>query len=142
METGRHCLNNPQAERAVVARAMTENRSNEMKPKLTAGLLCVFAMSFFVFTRSAHAALPVYTQQCPNGDRIAVDMNKKTLALTRGTTTWNATYDDSFAYKWSPNNPPPPAGAKSFATQGSVAADGAFFGDGDMDSNTVCPRIH
>jgi hypothetical protein len=120
---------------------MIKNRSNEMKPKLNAGLLCVFAMSSFVVTQSVHAALPVYTQQCPNGDRIAVDMNKKTLALTRGTTTWNATYDDSFAYTWSPVNPPPPAGVKSFATQGSVAADGVFFGDGDMDSNMVCPRI-
>jgi hypothetical protein len=113
-----------------------------MKVRMTAGLLCVLAASSFAVTRTCHAALPVYTQQCPNGDRIAVDMNKKTLALTRGSTTWQATYDDSFAYTWSPKNPPPPPGVKSFATQGSVAADGVFFGDGDIDSNVVCPRIN
>jgi hypothetical protein len=104
------------------------------------GAASFFGAGMLLAAAPALASSAVYTQKCPNGDRIHVDMGKKTLALTRGHTTWRATYDDSFAYTWSPHNPPPPAGAK-FATQGSVASDGVFFGDGDVDSNVVCPIV-
>lgn len=102
-------------------------------------LACTFAIGLGAAMPAA-ASTAVYTQQCPNGDRIDVDMKKKDFTLTRGDQAWHATYDDSFACTWSSSNPPPPPGAK-FATQGSVASDCVFFGDGNVDSNTVYPKV-
>jgi hypothetical protein len=51
------------------------------------------------FSPLAHAAADphVLTQTCPNGDKIALNMNKKALAFTRGSQTYRATYDDGYA---------------------------------------------
>jgi len=103
---------------------------------MAAGLFATAA-----WTTTAWASPAVYTQKCPDGDLIHVNMTKKAFTLVRGGKSWHATWDDSFAFTWSPSNPPPPDGGK-FATQGSVAADGVFFGDGTIDSNTVCPIVH
>jgi hypothetical protein len=36
--------------------------------------------------------------------------------------------------------PPLPDGVKTMPTGGQIGTDGAFFGDGDVDNNVVCPR--
>lgn len=46
----------------------------------------------------ALAALPLYTQRCPNGDTIDVDMRTKSFVLHHEGRAYHATYDDSFAY--------------------------------------------
>jgi hypothetical protein len=112
-----------------------------MKPKTIVVLSCWCASAALTSAPLAHAADPhVYTQTCPNGDKIAVDMNKKTLSVSRGGKTWRATYDDGYAMTWSTKNPPLPDGVQALPTGGTIGTDGAFFGDGDMDNDTVCPR--
>jgi hypothetical protein len=112
-----------------------------MKIKATAVLACCWSIAVLSMSPLAHAADPhVFTQTCPNGDKIAVDMNHKTIAFTRGSQTYHATYDDGYAMTWSPSNPPLPDGVKTMPTGGQIGTDGVFFGDGDVDSNVVCPR--
>ncbi|GAB2877358.1 hypothetical protein GCM10027093_10960 [Paraburkholderia jirisanensis] len=113
-----------------------------MKIKGTVALACSFAVAALVAVTPARAAADphVFTQTCPNGDKIAVDMNHKTVAFTRGAQTYHATYDDGYALTWATSNPPLPAGVTTMPTGGQIGTDGAFFGDGDVDSNVVCPR--
>jgi len=113
-----------------------------MKIKATTVLACCWSVAALGAVMPAHAASDphVFTQTCPNGDKIAVDMNKKTLAFTRGSQTYHATYDDGYAMTWAANNPPLPPGVKNMPTGGQVGTDGVFFGDGDVDNNVVCPR--
>jgi hypothetical protein len=113
-----------------------------MKMKTTAVLACCCSIAVLSAAPIAHAAADphVFSQTCPNGDKIAVNMNTKTLVFTRGSQTYHATYDDGYAITWAPNNPPLPEGVKEMPTGGQIGTDGAFFGDGDVDSNVVCPR--
>jgi hypothetical protein len=112
-----------------------------MKIQATAVLACCWSIAVLSMSPLAHAADPhVFTQTCPNGDKIAADMNHKTIAFTRGSQTYHATYDDGYAMTWSPSNPPLPDGVKTMPTGGQIGTDGVFFGDGDVDSNVVCPR--
>jgi hypothetical protein len=101
---------------------------------------CAAAAWLMVTPAQAAGDPHVFTQTCPNGDRIAVDMNRKTLAFTRGSQTYHATYDDGYALTWAASNPPLPAGVTTMPTGGQIGTDGAFFGDGDVDNNVVCPR--
>jgi hypothetical protein len=112
-----------------------------MKMKTTAILACCGSIAALSISPFAHAASDpyVFTQTCPNGDKFAVNMHKKTLAFTRGAQTYQATYDDGYAITWAANNPPLPSGVKAMPTGGQIGTDGAFFGDGDVDNNTVCP---
>jgi hypothetical protein len=66
-------------------------------------------------------------------------MNKKTLAFTRGSQAYHATYDDGYAITWAADNPHWRC-VKTMPTGGQIGADGAFFGEGDVDNNVVCPR--
>jgi hypothetical protein len=112
-----------------------------MKIKATAVLACCWSVAALSISPLARADdMHVFTQTCPNGDKIAVDMNKKTLAFTRGSQTYRGTYDDGYAMTWAANNPPLPAGVKMMPTGGQIGTDGVFFGDGDVDNNVVCPR--
>lgn len=113
-----------------------------MKMKGIAVLACCWSVAALSGSTLAHAApdTHVFTQTCPNGDKIAVNMNRKTLVFTRGSQTYHATYDDGYALSWAANNPPLPDGVKNMPTGGQIGTDGAFFGDGDVDNNVVCPR--
>ena len=55
----------------------------KVKAKATAVLACCWSIAVLSFSPLAHAAADphVLTQTCPNGDKIALNMNKKTLAL-------------------------------------------------------------
>ena len=114
----------------------------KVKAKATAVLACCWSIAVLSFSPLAHAAADphVLTQTCPNGDKIALNMTKKTLAFTRGSQTYHATYDDGYAITWAADNPPLPNGVKTMPTGGQIGTDGAFFGDGDVDNNVVCPR--
>lgn len=113
----------------------------KVKAKAIAIVVCCWSIASSI-SQLANAATDqhVFTQTCPNGDKIAVDMNKKTLVFTRDSQTYHATYDDGYAITWAANNPPLPSGVKAMPTGGQIGTDGAFFGDGDVDSNVVCPR--
>ncbi|MGX7000485.1 hypothetical protein [Caballeronia sp. KNU42] len=109
--------------------------------KMTALRACCWSIAAFSIMPAAHASDPyVFTQTCPNGDKIGVDMKHKTLSFSRGSQTYRATYDDAYTMTWAKDNPPLPSGVKSMPTGGNFGTDGVFFGDGDVDSNVVCPR--
>src|ERR1700692_2316809 len=79
----------------------------KVKAKATAVLACCWSIAVLSFSPLAHAAADphVLTQTCPNGDKIALNMTKKTLAFTRGSQTYHATYDDGYAITWAADNP-------------------------------------
>jgi hypothetical protein len=66
-------------------------------------------------------------------------MNKKTLAFTRGSQTYHATYDDDYAITWAADNPPLPDGVKTMPTGGQIGTDGAFLRDGDVVTTWYVP---
>jgi hypothetical protein len=85
-----------------------------MKMKGIVVLACCWSVAALSASTLAHAASDphVFTQTCPNG----------------------------YALTWAANNPPLPDGVRNMPTGGQIGTDGAFFGDGDVDNNVVCPR--
>jgi hypothetical protein len=114
----------------------------KVKAKATAVLACCWSIAVLSFSPLAHAAADphVLTQTCPNGDKIALNMNKKILTFTHGSQTYHATYDDGYAIPWAADNPPLPDGVKTMPTGGQIGTHGAFLGDRDVDNNVVCSR--